>query len=95
MLEDYERRIAKDYCRPGCGACLDRCPSDVPVNDVFRYAMYAEDYGWPAQARERYALIPAAHRASQCAACPAPCEAACTFEISIREKLMRFDRLLG
>src|SRR4029453_12252950 len=32
MLEDYDRRVAKDYCRPGCGACLDGCPSDVPVN---------------------------------------------------------------
>ncbi len=95
LLEDYDRRIAKDYCRPGCGACLDHCPSDVPVDDVFRYAMYSEDYGLPAMGREQYAKIPIANRASQCAACPAPCEAACPFEISIREKLMRFDRMLG
>jgi len=95
LLEDYDRRVAKDYCRPGCGACLDHCPSDVPVDDVFRYAMYAEDYGWPAEARAQYARIPIENRASQCAACPAPCEAACPFEISIRDKLMRFDRMLS
>ena len=95
LLEDYDLRIAKDYCRPGCGACLDSCPQDVAVNDVFRYAMYAEDYGWPEQARERYARIPVANNASQCAACPAPCEAACPFEIAIRQKMMRFDRLLA
>ena len=95
LLEDYDSRIARDYCRPGCGACLDRCPNGVPVDDVFRYAMYAEDYGWNGQAREQYAQIPVDRNASRCASCPAPCEAACPFEISIREKLVAFDHLLG
>jgi predicted aldo/keto reductase-like oxidoreductase len=95
LLEEYDQRIAHEYCRPGCGQCLDRCPNGVPVDDVFRYAMYSEDYGWQAQAKERYARIPVDHNASRCASCPAPCEAACPFEISIRRKLMRFDRLLG
>jgi uncharacterized protein len=95
LLEKYDERIANEYCRPGCGNCLDRCPSDVPVNDVFRYAMYAQDYGWPEQARERYARIAVEHNASQCASCPAPCEAACPFQISIRQKMMRFDRILA
>jgi predicted aldo/keto reductase-like oxidoreductase len=95
LLEEYDRRIASDYCRPGCGACLDRCPQSVPVDDVFRYAMYSEDYGWKQTAREEYAKIPVGRNASQCAACPAPCEAACPFEISIRAKMTGFDRLLG
>ena len=95
LLEEYDRRIASDYCRPGCGACLDHCPQDVPVDDVFRFAMYAEDYGWKAIAEAEYAKIPVARNASQCAACPAPCEAACPFEISIRKKMIGFDRLLG
>jgi len=95
LLEKYDQRIAHEYCRPGCGECLDHCPNGVPVDDVFRYAMYAEDYGWPAQAREQYARIPLDRNASRCASCPAPCEAACPFEISIRQKLAGFDRLLG
>jgi aryl-alcohol dehydrogenase-like predicted oxidoreductase len=95
LLEDYDTRIAHEYCRPGCGACLDRCPNGVPVDDVFRYAMYADDYGWRGEARARYAEIPVDRNASRCAGCPAPCEAACPFEISIREKLVGFDRLLG
>jgi predicted aldo/keto reductase-like oxidoreductase len=94
-LEEYDRQIAREYCRPGCGQCLDSCPNEVPVDDVFRFAMYHEDYGWPTQAREQYALLPVDRNASRCAACPAPCEAACPFQIAIREKLMRFDRLLG
>lgn len=95
LLEDYDRRIARDYCRPGCGQCLDQCPNQVPVDDVFRYAMYAEDYGWRRQAAEQYARIPLAQNASACESCPAPCQAACPFEISIREKLVGFHRLLG
>jgi aryl-alcohol dehydrogenase-like predicted oxidoreductase len=95
LLEEYDRRIARDYCRPGCGRCLDRCPSGVPVDDVFRFAMYHEDYGWERHAREQYARLPADRTASRCAACPAPCEAACPFQIPIREALVRFDRLLA
>jgi predicted aldo/keto reductase-like oxidoreductase len=94
LLERYDREIARDYCRPGCGACLDHCPRGVPVDDVFRYAMYHQDYGWPAHGRDLYARLSADHDASACAACPAPCEAACPFTIPIREKLAGFHRLL-
>jgi aryl-alcohol dehydrogenase-like predicted oxidoreductase len=95
LLEDYDQRIAHEYCRPGCGQCLDHCPNDVPVDDVLRYGMYAEDYGWGAQAREQYAALPVDRNASHCASCPAPCEAACPFGIAIREKLVRLDRLFA
>ena len=94
LLERYDQLVTRTYCRPGCGACLDRCPYDVPVNDIFRYAMYFENYGRTADARARYAALPAGHNAAQCAHCPAPCEAACPFDIPIREQLSRFDRLL-
>src|SRR5207253_6717128 len=33
LLEKYDRLIARDYCRPGCGECLDACPYGVPVDD--------------------------------------------------------------
>jgi hypothetical protein len=95
LLADYDQRIAHEYCRPGCGQCLEHCPNDVPVDDVLRYGMYAEDYGWGAQAREQYAALPVDRNASHCASCPAPCEAACPFGIAIREKLVRLDRLFA
>jgi predicted aldo/keto reductase-like oxidoreductase len=94
LLQRYDELVTHDYCRPGCGACLDRCPSGVPVDDIFRYAMYAENYGWRGEAATRYAALATDRQASQCLRCPAPCETACPFDIRIRNKLMGFDRLL-
>ena len=94
LLQRYDERIAHEYCRPGCGACLDRCPYGVPVDDVFRWAMYREDYGRLDEPRLRYAALPESRNASQCARCPAPCEAACPFDIPIRRKMIGFDSLL-
>jgi len=65
------------------------------VDDIFRYAMYGENYGRMREATARYAALAPARRASQCLHCPAPCEAACPFDIKIRDKLLSFDRLLG
>jgi predicted aldo/keto reductase-like oxidoreductase len=95
LLQRYDELITRDYCRPGCGACLDSCPYGVPVDDIFRYAMYFENYGHQRDAMLKYAALPAAHTASQCAHCPAPCEAACPFELPIRDKLRGFHRLLS
>jgi predicted aldo/keto reductase-like oxidoreductase len=95
LLEKYDRLIARDYCRPGCGDCLDACPYDVPIDDVMRYAMYAENYGWEKEAMRLYARIDPARRASQCVDCAAPCAAQCPFELPIRDKLVRADQRLG
>ena len=94
LLERYDQLVARDYCRPGCGACLDHCPYGVPVDDIFRYAMYFENYGRHDDARRKYAALPAEHSASRCLTCPAPCQAACPFEIPIRSKLTGFHSLL-
>lgn len=94
LLEKYDRLVAQNYCRPGCGACLSSCPSEAPINDIFRYAMYYENYGQQRLGMEAYARIPAAHNASQCVNCKAPCQEACPFEIPIKEKMIRADRLL-
>lgn len=94
LLEKYDRLITNDYCRPGCGDCLDACPYGVPVDDVMRYAMYFESYGQEKEAMRLYAKVDAAMRADHCASCAAPCEAKCEFGLPIRNKLMRADRLL-
>lgn len=94
LLERYDQRIARSYCRPGCGECLDACPYDVPVNDIFRYAMYFENYGLEKQALAKYARIPNEQNASQCLSCAAPCEAQCPFDIPVRAKMNHFHPLL-
>jgi uncharacterized protein len=94
LLEKYDRLVANDYCRPGCGACLSSCPSEMPINDILRYAMYYENYGQQRLAMEKYARVLPFHNVSQCTACNAPCEQACPFTIPIKEKLRRADRLL-
>jgi predicted aldo/keto reductase-like oxidoreductase len=94
LLEKYDRLVANDYCRPGCGACLSSCPYEVPIDDVLRYAMYYENYGQQRLGMEAYAGLPVVRNASRCVDCQAPCQHACPFEIPIQEKLLRADRLL-
>lgn len=95
LLEKYDRLVASDYCRPGCGDCLGACPYDVPVNDVLRYQMYAEHYGRERDAMRKYARLDATRRADHCAGCAAPCESACEFGIPIRARLVRAHRQLA
>jgi aryl-alcohol dehydrogenase-like predicted oxidoreductase len=95
LLEKYDQLVARDYCRPGCGACLDRCPFGVPVDDVMRYTMYAENYGREKEAMRLYAQIDSSRRADHCLTCAAPCEPACDFGLPIRNKLVRAQRLLS
>ncbi|MDG2307059.1 MAG: aldo/keto reductase [Candidatus Binatia bacterium] len=94
LLEKYDESIAKVYCRPGCGECLESCPADVPVDDLLRYRMYAESYGQERDAMRAYAKVDPDRTAANCATCPAPCEPACPFEIPIRERLVETHRLL-
>jgi len=96
VLEKYERLVSAEYCRPGCGECLDDCPHDVAVDDVLRYAMYYDTYGQQREATRLYERMAAqrGHGTEVCLACSAPCERACPQGIAIRNKLVRADRLL-
>ena len=87
--------IGPMYCRPGCDACLGSCPENVPIADVLRYKMYFEHYGEEKFAMERYRLVPAAQRVRACAACAAPCEKACRYDVRVRERLMQAHRQLS
>jgi predicted aldo/keto reductase-like oxidoreductase len=95
VLEKYDRLTSRDYCRPGCGQCLDACPYGIPVNDVLRYGMYAESYGREKGAMLRYARLDPGHRADHCVGCAAPCEARCPFELPVRQKMIHAHRLLS
>jgi predicted aldo/keto reductase-like oxidoreductase len=94
LLEKYDRLVSAKYCRPGCGACLGSCPHGVPIDDILRYEMYAENYGREKQAMLLYARVPPGRRADRCLACEAPCAGSCAFGIPLRERLGRADRTL-
>ncbi len=95
LLEKYDALVAREHCRPGCGACLERCPYDVPIDDLLRYRMYAENYGREKEAMRLYSRVDPGRRADRCASCAAPCAEACPFEIPIRERLLEADRQLA
>jgi len=95
LLERYDELVTRQYCRPGCGECLDSCPAGLPINDVLRYSMYYEGYGSERVAMAKYGALGRGRQASVCADCAAPCQAACPFQIPIKGRMTRAHRLLA
>ncbi|MEZ4331318.1 MAG: aldo/keto reductase [Myxococcota bacterium] len=82
LLARYESRHARTTCTIGCGDCLAACPAGVPIPDVMRTRMYAEDYGLPRTAAREYARLPV--DATACLACSGePCHDACPVGLPI------------
>ncbi|MEZ4217881.1 MAG: aldo/keto reductase [Myxococcota bacterium] len=92
LLEEYDRAIAGTHCLAHCGACLDRCPEGLRIDDVLRHRMYFEDYGTQKRAMQDYARLE--KRADVCIGCSAPCAGACPFGIAIQERAIEAHRLL-
>ncbi len=94
LLERYEARNAATQCRYGCGDCLSACPVGVPISDVLRTRMYAEDYGELAYARSEYAALGAG--ASACLSCAhRACTGACPHGLDIPELTTRAHRTIA
>ena len=94
LLRRYAVRSAATQCRYGCDACLASCPSQVPISDVLRTRMYAEDYGDPVLARREYAELGGG--AEACLSCAETrCAAACPHGLDVPELTRRTARLLG
>ncbi|UCH85155.1 MAG: aldo/keto reductase [Candidatus Latescibacterota bacterium] len=87
-LKGYGMMLDKDYCRPGCDACLASCPQDVPIHDILRYRLYFNNYGNEKYAMGMYAKLPDSKQAAQCAGCSAPCTGRCPFGVPIKDKLI-------
>ncbi len=94
-LEILSAAIGRQYCRPGCSGCYGACPRGVPVWDVLRYKMYFEHYGERKRGVEKYLQVPQSRRASLCGDCDAPCERACPYGVSVRERLVDAHRQLS
>jgi predicted aldo/keto reductase-like oxidoreductase len=57
LLRRYETMNGRIECRYGCTDCTDACPLQVPIADVLRVRMYAEDYNDRELARSTYATL--------------------------------------
>ena len=86
LLDQYKKLYSAEYCRTGCGECLDSCPSNVNIASTLRYQMYFEDYGMEKRALEGYASLQP--KANVCNSCiDAPCEKACPYELPVSSML--------
>jgi predicted aldo/keto reductase-like oxidoreductase len=94
LLQRYAQMQGTSYCRHACNDCEGACPYGVPMADVLRTRMYAQDYGDMRLARSEYALLGAG--ASACLTCTAqPCAGACTHDLPINTLLAPVHRLLA
>jgi predicted aldo/keto reductase-like oxidoreductase len=92
VLERYDQQILGSYCAPHCGVCLDRCPENLAIQDVLRYRMYSEDYGWHREGARLYAKLET--NASVCTSCSGPCLGSCPVGVPIPERTRDAHRLL-
>ncbi len=92
ILREYDRQILGTYCEPHCGACLGRCPEQLPIHDILRHRMYFEDYGWEKEGMRLYSKLE--KNASVCASCSAPCLGSCPVGIPIQERTLGAHELL-
>jgi hypothetical protein len=94
LLQRYVQMHGTSYCRHACNDCEGACPYGVPIADVLRTRMYAQDYGDMRLARSAYALLGAG--ASACLTCTAqPCAGACTHGLPLKALLTPMHRMLA
>jgi predicted aldo/keto reductase-like oxidoreductase len=94
LLRQYAQIHGDSYCRHACHDCESACPYGVPIADVLRTRMYAQDYGDLKLARSEYARLGAG--ASPCLTCAHQvCADACTHGLAINTLLVPLHRMLA
>jgi predicted aldo/keto reductase-like oxidoreductase len=74
--------------------CESSCPEQVPIADVLRHKMYAEDYGALPMAQERYGAL--SHNAAACLSCgQQSCLRACPHGLEIPGLTRQAHQLLA
>jgi uncharacterized protein len=94
LLRHYAQMHGDSYCRHACSDCESACPYGVPIADVLRTRMYAQDYGDLKLARSEYTRLGAG--ASACLTCAHQvCAGACTHGLAINTLLAPMHRMLS
>ena len=93
LLREVRVALGSQYCRHGCVECVEKCPSNVPVSTIMRYAYYFEGQG-----RERYAMSNYAGLkgggADPCRDCPGHCVGSCRYGIDVQPNMLQAHNLL-
>ena len=93
LLTAYLDLVGPRYCR-GCLKCDGTCAQGLPVAEILRYVMYAEDYGQFALGREHFQQLPAAMAAVRCGDCPS-CTVRCPNGVRVLERVSRAQEVLA
>ncbi|MGE3538927.1 MAG: aldo/keto reductase [Candidatus Tectimicrobiota bacterium] len=94
LLQRYAQMQNTSYCRHACNDCAAACPQQVPIAEVLRTRMYAQDYGDMRLARSEYALLGSG--AAACLTCAQqPCANACTHGLPINTMLAPLHQMLA
>jgi len=81
------------YCNM-CGQCDGQCRFGLPVQDVLRFATYADGYGQFTLGRERFQELSAEHAAVRCTDCPG-CTVQCPHGVQVANRLIRAQELFA
>ncbi len=81
------------FCRQ-CGQCTGVCAKGLPVSDVLRYVMYADNYGQFSLGRERFQQLPVALQTVRCGDCDT-CTIQCPNGVQVAERLSRAQELFA
>jgi predicted aldo/keto reductase-like oxidoreductase len=87
ILQARLREIGSEYCRM-CGACDGQCRNGLPVADMNRFLMYAENYGEFGLGRDHFRVLPADVREVRCGSCEG-CTVQCPNGVHVPARLAR------
>ncbi len=97
-LDNEEQRIIQQAQRimgnsatipcTACHYCVDGCPKQIPIPDIFSAANKQLGNGQKAEAAADYAAVPEGHRASDCIGCR-QCEKVCPQHLDVTGYLKR------
>lgn len=93
ILQRYANLYQNEICRM-CGACRNKCPQGIPIQDINRCLMYADGYRNFDLALQTFSEISKKFPANACSDCGA-CQAKCKYSLNIPERVQRAKELFA